>query len=158
VVASCYLIDYAASFGFPVPPAQMWAAISRLDRFESWWGWLGDLEVVGESLQTGSVLRGTVSPPVPYRMTVDVELTKCVPGELIDATVRGDLVGDAHLSLRPTSDGTVADVAWLLEMRQFPMRVAARVAYPFLRWGHDRVVMATVAAFRSQLLKDPPAA
>jgi len=34
---------------------------------------------------------------------------------------------------------------------QRPMRVAARVAYPVLRWGHDRVVDATVAGFRRHL-------
>lgn len=154
MVASCYLMDYAGRFGFPVPPAEMWSAISQLDRFETWWGWLANLEVDGGGLQTASVLRGTVSPPVPYRMRVAIELTECVPAELIDASVSGDLAGEAHLRLRPSIEGTVADVTWSLEMRQTPMRVAARIAYPLLRWGHDRVVEATVAGFRSQLLKD----
>jgi hypothetical protein len=36
-------------------------------------------------------------------------------------------------------------------MMQRPMRVAARVAPPVLRWGHDRVVDATVAGFRRHL-------
>jgi hypothetical protein len=36
-------------------------------------------------------------------------------------------------------------------MTQLSMRVAARFAHPLLRWGHDRVVDATVAAFRRQL-------
>jgi hypothetical protein len=39
-------------------------------------------------------------------------------------------------------------------MMQRPMRLAARVAYPLLRWGHDRVVEATVAGFRRQLARD----
>jgi hypothetical protein len=39
-------------------------------------------------------------------------------------------------------------------MMQRPMRVAARVASPVLRWGHDRVVDATVAGFRRHL-RDP---
>ena len=154
MVASCYLMDYTGRFAFPVPPDEMWEAIERLDRFESWWGWLADLEVDGDGLKTGSVMRGTVSPPVPYRMGVTIELTKCVPAQLVDASVSGDLTGDAHLRLRPDPAGTVADVAWSLEMRQMPMRIAARVAYPLLRWGHDRVVEVTVAAFRAQLLKE----
>ena len=53
--------------------------------------------------------------------------------------------------LGPTGDGTVAEVAWTVEMMQRPMRLAARVAHPFLRWGHDRVVEATVAAMRRHL-------
>ena len=144
-------MDYSGEFSFPVPPEELWSAIERLDQFESWWGWLGHLQVEGTELQEGSVLQGTVSPPVPYRMRIKVELTRSVRGELIDAVVSGDLAGDAHLRLRPDGQGTIADVAWSLEMMQRPMRFAARVAYPLLRWGHDRVVEATVSSFRRQL-------
>ena len=151
MVASCYLMDYKGRFDFPVTPPEFWDALQRLDQFERWWGWLGDLEIDGQGLQTGSVLRGTVAPPVPYRMHVDVELCHCVPGHLIDASVSGDLRGDAHLRMQPSPAGTVADVTWTLEMMQRPMRLAALVAYPLLRWGHDRVVDATVSGFRSQL-------
>jgi len=154
VVASCYVMDYAGRFTFPVAPLELWAAIERIDQFELWWKWLGDLKLDGGGLRTGSVLRGTVAPPVPYRMRVAVELGRCLPGQLIDAAVTGDLDGPASLRLQPYGpDGsrTVALVGWSLEMKQLPMRVAARLAYPFLRWGHDRVVEATVAGFRAQL-------
>lgn len=144
-------MDYTGQFGFPVLPSELWASIERLELFEQWWGWLRDLSVDGAGLQAGSVLRGTVNPPVPYRMQLAVELTKCVPESSIDAVVSGDLAGEAHLRMRPGSGGTVADVAWSLEMLQRPMRMVARVAYPLLRWGHDRVVEATVTEFRSQL-------
>lgn len=158
-------MDYAGRFTFPVAPLELWSAIERIDQFERWWSWLGDLRMDGDGLRPGSVLHGTVAPPVPYRMNVAVELGRCEPGELIDAAVTGDLAGDAHLRLEPAGPdapggdlgsasqtaSTVAEVAWSLEMRQLPMRVAARFAYPLLRWGHDRVVEATVAGFRRQL-------
>jgi hypothetical protein len=147
-------MDYAGRFAFPVSPPTLWAEMERLDQFERWWAWLGNLEIDGGGLKTGAVLHGTVAPPVPYRMHVDVELCRCVPERGIDAAVTGDLSGEAHLRLSRTSDGTVTDVAWSLEMVQWPMRVAARVAYPLLRWGHDCVVEATVNAFRSQLAHD----
>lgn len=156
MVASCYVMDYAGRFTFPVPPDELWSEIERLDQFERWWAWLGSLETDGTGLETGAVLRGTVAPPVPYRMHVDVELRRCVPGELIDASVTGDLAGEAHLRLHPTPQGTEADVAWSLEMLQLPMRIAARVAYPLLRWGHDRVVEATVNGFQAQLRRGHP--
>lgn len=146
-----FVMDYTGRFHFPVPPAEMWEAIQNVDQFERWWGWLGHLDVDGGGLHDGSVLRGTVSPPVPYRMRVEVELQHCVPGRMIDAAVSGDLVGDAHLRLDQDGDATVTDVAWTLEMRQPAMRVAALFAYPLLRWGHDRVVEATVSSFRRQL-------
>lgn len=144
-------MDYSGRFGFAVPPAQLWSAIEHVDEFEHWWGWLGDLKTDGCGLQEGAVLRGTVAPPLPYRMRVAVELNRCVPERLIDASISGDLAGEAQLRMHPATEGTVADVAWSLEMLQLPMRVAARVAFPVLRWGHDRVVEATVSGFRRQL-------
>jgi hypothetical protein len=151
VVASRYVIEYSGGFAFPVPPSEVWVAIGQLDQFEQWWGWLGELKVDGPGLQAGSVLRGTVAPPVPYRMRVTVNVDRCVTERLIDASVSGDLVGKAHLVLHPTSEGTFINVEWTIEMMQLPMRVAARMAYPLLRWGHDRVVEATVKGFRAQL-------
>jgi carbon monoxide dehydrogenase subunit G len=148
-------MDYAGRFDFPVAPNELWDALQRLDQFERWWGWLGNLRIDGDGLEAGAVLHGTVAPPVPYRMRVDVELLRCVPGRLIDASVTGDLRGDARLRLQPGGEGTIADVAWSLEMLQRPMRLAARVAHPLLRWGHDCVVEATVRGFRSQLRPRP---
>jgi hypothetical protein len=80
-----------------------------------------------------------------------VVLVACDPPRSIDAVVEGDLVGQARLVLEPEGDGTRASVVWTIEMLQRPMRAAARVAHPVLRWGHDRVVDATVAEFRRQL-------
>jgi hypothetical protein len=144
-------MDYAGRFTFPAPAGQVWEAIERLDQFEKWWGWLGHLEIEGSGLQRGSVLKGTVSPSVPYPLQVEVALERCVHGQAIDAAVSGDLVGDAHLLLVPQGRDTVTEVAWSLEMTQRAMRLAARVAHPLLRWGHDRVVDATVDGFRRQL-------
>jgi carbon monoxide dehydrogenase subunit G len=152
-------MDYAGRFHFAVPPAVLWSAIGQLDQFGQWWGWLGSYQAQGDGLKEGSVLQGVVRPPLPYRMAVQVELTRCDPCRLVDAKVSGDLAGDAHLRLRPDGEGTVTDVDWSLEMLQRPMRCVALVAYPLLRWGHDRVVEVTVESFRSELgrLRRPPA-
>jgi len=159
VAGSCYVMDYRGRFHFAVPPAVLWSRIEQFDQFERWWGWLGSFQTDGEGLRAGSVLRGVVAPPLPYRMAVQVELTRCDPARRLDADVTGDLVGDAHLRLRPDGEGTVTDVEWSLEMLQRPMRWVARVGYPLLRWGHDRVVEATVGSFRSEVerFQVPPA-
>jgi hypothetical protein len=148
---SRYVIDYDGLFRFDAPSDAVWATITELDQFERWWSWLGHLTVDGDGLTPGTVLRGTVSPPLPYRMNVRVELERCIPAQLIDAVVHGDLEGDAHLYLRNSDRGTDAAVAWHLEMMQRPMRSFALFGYPILRWGHDMVVDATVRAFRARL-------
>ncbi len=152
------MINYHGMFRFSVPPQLVWDAVERTEEFERWWGWLGEFQLVGDGLQSGSVLVGVVSPPVPYRMRVCVELEDCVRPCSIEAAVHGDLEGHASLRLSPelsSGEGdvpeTMVSVDWTIEMMQRPMRIAARVAYPLLRRGHDRVVDATVLGFRRQI-------
>jgi hypothetical protein len=121
------------------------------DRFEGWWGWLHDFRLEGPGLASGSVLRGVVAPPLPYRMAVRVVLGECRAPRRIEAEVHGDLEGEARLVLAPDGTGTRASVSWRIEMMQPVMRVAARCAHPLLRWGHDRVVDVTVASFRRHI-------
>lgn len=145
------VIDYADEFAFEVPPSDLWDAIEHVDRFERWWPWLREFSLEGGSLVAGSVMHGVVVPPLPYRMQVDVDLVRCTRPRSIDALVHGDLEGTAQLRLHPTAGGTLASVAWRIEMMQRPMRLASRLAHPVLEWGHGRVVDLTVAGFRRHL-------
>jgi hypothetical protein len=151
VVATAPVIDYRGTFRFEAVPAVLWEMIERTGEFERWWGWLGDFHLDGPGLEAGSVLIGVVSPPLPYHMRIRVELERCVRPSLIEAAVHGDLEGRGRLELAPDGDATIASVAWKIEMMQRPMRAAARFASPLLRFGHDRVVDATVHGFRRQL-------
>jgi carbon monoxide dehydrogenase subunit G len=145
------VIAYRGQHDFATRPDVLWATLEHVERFEGWWPWLQDFRLEGDGLTAGSVLHGVVAPPLPYRMRVRVELTACVRPVTIEAVVAGDLVGVASLAMRPAGVGTAVDAAWTVEMMQAPMRLASRVAYPLLRWGHDRVVDVTVARFRRYL-------
>jgi hypothetical protein len=144
VRARACTIAFRGAYEFSSPPEAMWTAIEHSERFEGWWWWLGEFRLDGRGLVPGAVLHGRVSPPVPYQMQVHIHLEVCEAPYRIDAAVAGDLVGPAHLRLSPSGAGTLAEVDWALEMMQRPMRMAARVASPLLRFGHDRVVEATV--------------
>jgi len=152
VPTSPCVIDYQGAFSFPIPPDELWQAIERVEHFEAWWSWLSDFRLEGGDLKSGSVLHGVVAPPLPYRMRLRVDLDECERPSRIEATVHGDLEGTARLWLDPIGSGTRVRVAWTIEMMQRPMRLAARVAHPVLRWGHDRVVEMTVNGFRRHLV------
>ena len=145
------MIVYRHGFYFDLAPEQLWERIEEVDQFERWWPWLSECELEGDGLSPGSVLRGVVAPPLPYRMRLSVELGECVRPHSIDATVSGDLAGVAGLRLRPDEGGTWAEVCWNVEMRQPAMRLASRFGHPLLQWGHDRVVEITVAGFRRRI-------
>jgi hypothetical protein len=159
-VARHAVIEYRGVHAFELSPAELWEAIEQVERFEDWWGWLRELSVCGAgpspasgaarggALRSGTVLSGVVAPPLPYRMRVQVHLTRCVRPRRIEADVHGDLEGEALLVVHRAPNGCSVDVAWSIEMMQAPMRLADRVAHPLLCWGHDRVVDMTVAGFR----------
>jgi hypothetical protein len=151
VATSPCVIDYRRSFRFPTTREDLWERIERVDRFERWWGWLSEFRIDGGELRPGAVLSGVIAPPLPYRMRIRVDLDECERPAVLGGAVHGDLEGTARVVLVDDAPGTEVTVSWTIEMMQRPMRMAARVAHPLLRWGHDRVVEATVHGFRRQL-------
>jgi hypothetical protein len=152
VPGSVYVIDYDGTFTFPVSVARLWATMVEVDLFSSWWGWLHDFSVEGNGVEHGAVLHGVVEPPLPYRMRLAVVVDECVPEQRITAFVHGDLDGVARITFDGNDAQACAHAEWTLEMMQRPMRMAARIAHPLMRWGHDRVVDATVDSFRRHLV------
>ena len=145
------VITYQHGFSFDLAPDRLWDRIEEFDQFETWWPWLTGFWIEGRGLSAGSILHGAVTPPLPYRMQLRVELVECDRPNAIKATISGDLIGDARLRLRPEVGGTRVEVAWTVEMRQPAMRLASRIGHPVLQWGHDRVVEMTVAGFRRRI-------
>jgi hypothetical protein len=148
---SAPVISYLHGYRFGMAPDQLWDRIEEVDQFERWWPWLTDFRLDGDGLSAGSVLYGVVTPPLPYRMRLRVELVDCDRPFAIDAAIDGDLTGNARLRFCPVPGGTWAEVAWTVEMRQPAMRFASRIGRPVLQWGHDRVVEMTVAGFRRRI-------
>jgi uncharacterized protein YndB with AHSA1/START domain len=145
------VVSYRNAYEFPQSPEGIWEALEEVNQFVLWWPWLEEFRLEGGSLVTGAMLSGVVAPPLPYRMRVEIELTRCEKPGIIEALVRRDLEGEASVALSSEGAGTRVEVAWTLEMMQRPMRLADRMAHPMLKRGHDRVVEKTVAEFRSRL-------
>jgi hypothetical protein len=148
-------IDYQGEFWLPVPPDRLWTTIERFDLFESWWGWLREFQADAAGLVAGNALHGMVVPPLPYRLRLDIRLHQCDRPRSVQAAVGGDVSGRAALRLEDADGGTRVSVSWSLEMRSVPLRLAARLAYPMLRWGHDQVVGMAIAGFRQRALTVP---
>jgi hypothetical protein len=151
VPGSPYVISSQRAFMFPAPAERVWTAISQLDCYPTWWSWLRDFRVDGAGLERGALLRGTIVPPLPYRLHLRVVLDECVPARHIFASVHGDLEGVALVAFEGEGDKTRVIASWTLEMMQQPVRLAARFTHPLLRWGHDRIIDATAEGFRRHL-------
>lgn len=151
VSADPHVIVYHGEFAFPIEPENLWAYLEQVERFEQHLGWLSEFRLEGHGLKSGSTLWGVITPPLPYRMRLRVELDECQRPSRIVAMVHGDLEGQAELVLTGDAGGTRVMATWTIEMTQQPMRMAARVARPLLQWGRDHVVEMTVRGFRRHL-------
>jgi hypothetical protein len=87
-------------------------------------------------------------------MRLDVLVGECVPEQRISALVHGDLEGAATLVFHGDDVASRVHATWKVVMMQRPMRLAARIAPQLLRWGHQRVVDATVEEFRRHLVAE----
>jgi hypothetical protein len=146
--------DYHGEFLFPLTPDELWQCIARFDRFESWWPWLRSFSADGDGLLTGNTLHAVVAPPVPVQLRLDVHLRACDRPRLVAAAISGDLRGSALLRFADVNGGTRATADWSLETTTAALRLTTRVAYPVMRWGHDRVVEMAVAGFRRKALPE----
>ena len=148
---SIYLMSYEGEHLIDAPIEDVWRATTRLDELESWFAWLKNLRISDETLQEGTHFEFVAVSPLPYKMSIEAVTTEVSEPEFISADIYGDLIGPASIRLEETDDGTLVTLKWDVELMQTPMRLAARVSKPVLRWGQDWAVRIAVAGARRHL-------
>jgi uncharacterized protein YndB with AHSA1/START domain len=135
-------------FTVPVGPDELWAALTSVEDYLSWWPWLRSFE--HEPFETGARWRCVVRPPLGYRVCFDIELTDVAPASHVSAVVDGEIVGTADLDVATHPVGS--------ELR---LRSELAPVAPLLRWGtalvpslarlgHDQVIDAGARQFRDR--------
>jgi len=149
--ASRFQVPFERTFVFDGSPSDLWDAVALLARRNDFDERLFRFELDGPPLETDSTVEVEVTPPLPYRVCLQIQFSECIRPSEIRIALRGDVegVGSVHLLAR----GEVTDVkaTWNAEVVQPAMRTVARVAYPIVVWGQDLAVDAIVWAFRQQL-------
>jgi uncharacterized protein YndB with AHSA1/START domain len=136
-------------FRFDADRDTVWRALASVESYPEWWPWLRDFD--GHALAAGERWRCTVQPPLPYRLRFTLRVDEVVEGELVSATLAGDLVGTAHLELSSAARGSEIRLVSGLEPAHVLVRGVARVAQPVARYGHDWVLRTGVRQFAAAL-------
>lgn len=131
-------------------PAAVWGALTDVDAYRHWWPWVSELDA--EAFEAGARWRCTVCPPLPYVVRFGLVLDRVEAPSLVAATIDGDIDGHAEVTVRGL-DGAGSEVRLLADLAPASplLRLAARVAMPVLRLGHDWVLDRGAERFRAHL-------
>jgi hypothetical protein len=149
--ASRFHVPFERTFVFDGSPDDLWGAVALLARRNDFDERLFRFELDGRPLETGSTVDVEVTPPLPYRVRLQIQFSECIRPSEVKIAIRGDVDGVGSVRLLQRGDKTYVMATWNVEMVQPAMRTAARVAYPIVVWGQDLAVDAIVRAFRRQL-------
>jgi uncharacterized protein YndB with AHSA1/START domain len=137
---------------FDVDRDELWAAMTAVREFPAWWPWLRTFD--GEHLAAGERWDCTVQPPLPYALHFELAIDEVVTGELVTATISGDLEGSARLEVRdlPNVEDRRSEIRLRSDLTPTNrvLRTFAAVAKPVVRFGHDWVLDTGVQQFRSR--------
>lgn len=137
-------------YRFPHPPETVWAAIGQVDSFQDWWPWLRRFDAAG--LVAGDRWACTIRPPLPYALELTVTLDEVDEPSRIEASVSGDIAGQASVTLDPTAEGCCVRLVSSLSPTGRPLRTVTRWAPWLARFGHDWVLDTGLAQFRQRAL------
>jgi uncharacterized protein YndB with AHSA1/START domain len=125
-------------YDLPLPRHHVWSLISDVEQYRTWWPWLRSFDAGG--LAQGEEWQCMVQPPMPYLVRFSVLIEEVEAGVLVRATVGGDVVGDATLTLVDAGAGCVTTLQSTLAPGNKALRLVSRFAGPVARFGHDWVL------------------
>ena len=135
-------------YSFAIDRAALWAAMTHVSEYQRWWPWLTGFEA--HALEVGDSWRCVVKPPFPYSLTFVVVLEQVEPGDLVVASIHGDIVGSARLEIRRQETGCEVHLASSLAPANKGLQAVAFVARPMVHFGHDWVLDTGAGQFRQR--------
>lgn len=125
-------------YDLPLRRAEVWGLIGQMANYRRWWPWLRSFEAT--ALAVGEEWCCEVQPPVPYPVRFRVEIEHIEAPTLVRSGVRGDVVGDAVLTLDEAQGGCVATLRSSLAPGNAALQLVSRFAGPIAKFGHDWVL------------------
>jgi hypothetical protein len=148
-----------SEFAFPASPATVGAALADTDRYQSWWPWLTEFEASG--LHDGARWHCGVRSPMAFTLRFEIRIDEVIhggtgtsePSLAVRATMIGDIVGTAQISVTQQGSGSSVRFVSTLNPKARLLSAVSRVAPPLARRAHDQVVRAAAHQFRDALVR-----
>jgi hypothetical protein len=143
-------------YEFSVGCEEIWALISDVDAYRTWWPWLRAFDAHG--FVAGDEWKCQVQPPLPYAVRFRVLIDHVAAPNEVRARVEGDVIGTAVLVLEEQGEGCVAHLSSSLAPGNATLRLVSRLASPIARFGHDWVLDSGARQFVARAVNSPAGA
>jgi hypothetical protein len=141
-------------YELPIGREAVWALISDVSAYRTWWSWLRIFDAAG--LVAGDEWRCMVQPPLPYPVRFGVCIDSVEAPVSVRARIQGDVVGTAVLTFEETESGCTARLSSSLAPGNATLRLVSRLAAPVARFGHDWVLDSGARQFVARAVKPTP--
>ncbi len=137
-------------FDFPVDRDVVWEHLMDVDSYRSWWPWLRTFDA--PQLAQGVRWQCEVQPPLPYRIKFGVVFDQVIDESEIRASIDGEVVGSASLSLSACEGGCAVLLQSNLAPVKPSLKLVSLIAPPVARFGHEWVLETGVRQFKDKAL------
>ena len=134
-------------YRFGVSRDELWAALTQVDRYRTWWPWLRSFD--GHAFATGERWQCVVKPQLPYTLQFVIALDDVQHAASAHARLTGDIQGWAELTLGDDRAGSNLRLRSDLTARSGWARAVGTLAPPLARRGHDWVLDNGIRQFRA---------
>ncbi len=131
-------------YRFSADPEKVWATLRAVDRYQSWWPWLVEFDTgpdADRALSPRTTWHCAVRSPIQIGLRFSITLDVVTDPGHIAATVTGDLVGPASVTIsRLASGGSEIRLTSTLAPRSTTLGMMMRIARPLAKWAHDHLL------------------
>lgn len=145
--------DLVSHWRITAPPPAVWAALVDAPSWPCWWPQVRAVQTLsaGDADGLGRRHRIEWATPLPYRITIEIELQEMLRHQRLRGRAVGDMQGEGIWLLSGSGDYTDITYLWRVELTRPWMRWLAPMLAPLFRWNHDAVMRAGGAGLARHL-------
>jgi uncharacterized protein YndB with AHSA1/START domain len=124
------------------PIDRVWDVIHDARTWPEWWKNVERTVELSEGDRDGigAVHRYVWKGVLPYRVVLDMRVTRVVPMTTLEGEASGMVEGVGRWHFAPLENGTQVRYDWHVRTRRWWMNLLAPLARPLFRWNHDAIM------------------
>lgn len=132
----------SSTWHIPSPPEQVWPCLIHPETWPGWWKYVESVETMPSGLSTipDNKRRFYWQTRLPYRLVIELTVTRAIPHKFIAVTVQGDLVGTGRCRLSADAESTRLEFNWQVTTCKPWMNRFAFLCRPVFEWNHAQVM------------------